>query len=89
MVPREVSFSIPFGLGGADTVFAGQCALKLEGHVEHFVHGFLHPLEFFLVAPVAQEGGVQVAVPGMTEGAHFQPVFCRDFIDCLHHGRNL
>ena len=70
-------------------MFARQRATKLQRHIEQIVNGPLHSGEFFLVALVAEDGRVQIAVPGMSEGADGEVVLFAEALDDLHHGRDL
>ena len=50
----------------------GEGAAQGQGLVEDGVDGRFHPVPFLLVALVGEDGGMEVAVPGVAEGADGQ-----------------
>ena len=53
------------GLGGADSVFSRERAPEPKGCLKDG----LQPVPLLLVPAVRQDGGVEIAVPGVAEGA--------------------
>ena len=70
-------------------MFTGERAAELQGNIENFVHSGFHAGKFFLVALVAEDGGMQVAIAGMAEGSHLDIVLLLDLVEAVDHGRNL
>ena len=70
-------------------MLAGQRAAKLQRGVEEVVHSPFHARELFLVAAVAEDGRMQIAVTGMAEGGDGDVVAGGDLVEGLDHGRDL
>ena len=75
MVPWPTSFSIKRDLALPMPCSPEKGAPQGQGGVEDGLHRGLHPVPFLLVAAVRQDGGVQVAVAGVAEGADGQLEF--------------
>src|ERR1035438_9829883 len=59
-------------LGHADAVLAGDGAAETNGLCEYLFEGLLDAMHLIFVALVCQEGGVQIAVAHVAEGADAQ-----------------
>ena len=88
MVPAAHLFFHVAGLGRADAVFPGKGAPHPQGGVENGVHRGLHPVPLLFVAAVGEDGGVEIAVPGVAKGADGEIEAPADLLDGLHHGRD-
>ena len=70
-------------------MLAGKRALEFETEVEEIVHGQFHAGPFLLVALVAENAGMEVAVAGMAEGGDGHVTVLGDLFQARDHGRNL
>ena len=72
--------------GDADAVFAGDGTAEADGFVEDLVEGQFDAVHFLGVAFVGEEGGVEVAIAHVSEGADAELVALGDVFDEADHG---
>ncbi len=63
------------GFGDAGAMFSGQGPAHGQRRIKDLFNGLFHPKEFFLVSAVRENGGMQIPVSGMAEGADIDAVF--------------
>src|SRR2546422_477000 len=78
-----------FLLRETDAVLAGNRAAELNCFLEYLAEGSVDALDFVLVALVAEEGRMQVAVAEVAEDANLQPVLLGSLLDERNHSGQL
>ena len=89
MVPGPTSFSRKRALALPMPCSPERVPPRARATSKMACHCGLHPVPFLLVAAVREDGGVEVAVPGVAEGADGQSKFPADLLDGPDHGGDL